>query len=181
MQITVTGRKIEVTDALKSHAEEKLSKIQKIFDHPLDVNIVLSVEKYRHEAEVTINANGIVIRSKEETGDMYQSLDKVIGKIERQLKRYKEKAWGNKRHETKWTGVKTNVIDRESIDLENDDPKVIKTKNFAMKPMSVREAIMQIELAGSDFLVFVNSGSNEVNVVYKRKDGNYEITEPFFE
>ena len=77
--------------------------------------------------------------------------------------------------------MKTNVIDRESIDLESDDPKVIKTKNLAMKPMSVREAIMQIELTGNDFLVFVNSGSSEVNVVYKRKDGNYEITEPFFE
>ena len=183
MQITVTGRKIEVTDALKDHAREKLEKVQKLFDFPLDVHIVLSVEKYRHEAEITINANGNVIRGKEETEDMYQSLDKVITKIERQLKRHKEKTWSIKRKtENKWTGVKTNIIDRESIVHENDEePRIIKTKNFAVKPMSVKEAIMQIDMQGDDYMVFVNSSNSEVNVIYKRKDGNYEVVEPFYE
>lgn len=181
MQINITGRKIEVTEALKNHIEEKLSRIKKVYDYPFDVHIVLSVEKYRHEAEVTISANGVFVHSKEETGDMYQSIDKVITKIERQLRKQKEKIISTKRHDTKWTGVKANVIDRESFLDENEEPRIIKTKNFAVKPMSLKEAVMQMDLSRNDFLVFVNSANNEVNVVYKRKDGNYDLVEPFFE
>lgn len=180
MQIALTGRKIEVTQALKNFAEEKVSKIKKIYDYPFDVHMVLSVEKYRHQAEVSINANGIFIHSKEETGNMYQSIDKVIGKVERQLKKYKEKIRAVKnRQENKWTGVKANTIDRDSIFQEGEKPKIMKTKDFDVKPMSLKEAIMQIDLIGSDSLVFVNSSNNEVNVVYRRKDGNYDLIEPF--
>jgi len=180
MQIKLTGRKIEVTQALKDYAEERASKIKKIFDLPFDVHLVLSVEKYRHQAEISINANGIFIHSKEETGDMYQSIDKVIDKVGRQLKRYKEKMRTVKnRQENKWTGMKTNTIDRESIFQEGEEPKIMKTKDLDVKPMSLKEAIMQIDLIGNDSLIFVNSSSNEVNVVYKRKDGNYDLIEPF--
>ena len=105
----------------------------------------------------------------------------MITKIERQLRKQKEKIISTKRQDTKWTGVKANVIDRESFLDENEEPRIIKTKNFAVKPMSLKEAVMQMDLSGNDFLVFVNSANSEVNVVYKRKDGNYDLVEPFFE
>jgi putative sigma-54 modulation protein len=186
MQVTVTGRNIEMTDALKKYAEEKVQRVRKYLNTALDAHIILAVEKFRQKAEVTINANGLKIHGEEETEDMYSSIDRVMDKIERQVRKHKERIWAlkSKQHE-KDVNIKLNVIARESIEeypLQTSEGggfthKIIKTMNFAYKPMSIEEAAMQMDLLGYDFLMFRNSTNDKISVVYKRKDDNYGLIE----
>lgn len=179
MNIHVTFRHMETTEALKEYAIEKVSKIKKYLDAPVDVHVVLSVEKFRHIAEVTFTINGFVVKGQEETEDMYAAIDMVMDKIERQVRRYKEKlkdkrSSGSPGEKLK---VKMNVVSLENEQTETE-PIVIKSTNFSIKPMAIDEAIMQMNLIDNDFLVFRNAISNEVNVIYRRKDGNYGLIEP---
>ncbi len=178
MNIQVTFRHMETTEALKDYAIEKVSKIKKYLDAPVEVHVVLSVEKFRHIAEVTFTINGYVVKGQEETDDMYAAIDMVMDKIERQVRRYKEKL-KNKRggSSNDRLKVKMNVVALEDEQPEAE-PTVIKSTNFSIKPMTVDEAIMQMNLIDNDFLVFRNATSNEVNVIYRRKDGNYGLIEP---
>jgi len=178
MQITTTFRHMESSSALKSYAEEKLEKIQKYIDEPIAAQVFLTVEKIRHIAEVTITAKGITIKASEETNDMYAAVDAVIDKIERQLRRYKERIKehkpGNESTERK---VRKTVLTAESIE-QQQEPVIIKSKTFSIKPMSVEEAVMQMDLLHKDFLVFTDSTTEDINVIYRRKDGNYGLIEP---
>lgn len=178
MQITTTFRHMESSDALKSYAEEKLSKVEKYIDEPIVAQVVFTVEKIRHMAEVTLNAKGITIKASEETNDMYAAVDAVLDKIERQLRRYKERIKehkpGNDSDERK---VKKTVLAAESIE-QRQEPVIIKSKTFSIKPMSVEEAVMQMDLLHKDFLVFTDSNTEDINVIYRRKDGNYGLIEP---
>lgn len=180
MQVTVTGRNIEMTDALKKYAEEKVQRVKKYTNTAIDAHVILTVEKFRQRAEVIINTNGFKIRGEEETEDMYSSIDKVMSKIERQVRKHKEKIWAlkSKQYE-KEVNIKMDVIAKESIEEFGDIPhRIIKTKNFAYKPMSVDEAAMQMDLLEYEFLVFRNSTNEKISVVYKRKDDNYGLIEP---
>ncbi|MBI3600776.1 MAG: ribosome-associated translation inhibitor RaiA [Nitrospinae bacterium] len=180
MQITVTGRNIEMTDALKKYAEEKVQRVKKYIHTTIDAHVILAVEKFRQKAEVTINVNGFKIYGEEETEDMYSSIDKVMDKIERQVRKHKERIWAvkSKQHE-KDVNIRMNVIARESIEEPSDTPhRIIKTRNFAYKPMPTEEAAMQMDLLGYEFLIFRNSMNDKINVIYKRKDGNYGLIEP---
>ncbi len=177
MQILFTFRHMDTSSALKEYAEEKLGRIKKYLPDPLDVHVILAVEKIRHIAEVTIATNGITIFAEEETRDMYSAIDAVIDKIERQVKRYKEKIKAKKGHHGKKTGVRMQVYSSDSIHSD-EQPKVIKNRNFFVKPMSVDEAVMQMDLLHNDFLVFTNAVSDDINVVYRRKDGDYGLIEP---
>lgn len=180
MQVTVTGRNIEMTDALKKYAEEKVQRVKKYTNAAIDAHVILTVEKFRQRAEVIINTNGFKIRGEEETEDMYSSIDKVMSKIERQVRKHKEKIWAlkSKQYE-KEVNIKMDVIAKESIEESGDIPhRIIKTKNFAYKPMSVDEAAMQMDLLEYEFLVFRNSTNEKISVVYKRKDDNYGLIEP---
>lgn len=179
MQVTVTGRHFEITDALRQHIDTKVRKLERYIDANTEVHIVLSVEKHRHLAEINFQANGTPIRALEETHDMYQSFDTAIEKIERQVKRQKEKEVDRKER----AGRKSSeIIVQEPFDetVFETQPRVIHTKKFAIKPMSVDEAAMQMGLVEDDFLVFLNSTSDQINVMYKRKDGNYGLIEPEF-
>jgi putative sigma-54 modulation protein len=178
MQITTTFRHMESSDALKSYAEEKLSKVDKYIDEPIVAQVFFTVEKIRHMAEVTLTAKGITIKASEETNDMYAAVDAVIDKIERQLRRYKERIKehkpGNESDERK---VRKTVLEAESIE-QRQEPVIIKSKTFSIKPMSVEEAVMQMDLLHKDFLVFTDSNTEDINVIYRRKDGNYGLIEP---
>lgn len=181
MQITTTGRHFEVTDALRQHIETKISKMDRLLEGITEVHVVLSVEKHRHTAEITLlQANGNSLRSIEETHDMYESVDTVIDKIEKQARKH------NKRKDTSRKARAANK-ESERVDVEPEPdttepmtPKVIQTKRFAIKPMSVEEAAMQMGFVTDDFLVFLNSETNQINVMFKRKDGNYGLIEPEF-
>lgn len=180
MHTTITGRHFEVTDALRQHIDTKIQKMERFLDGITDLHVVLSVEKHRHSAEITLlQANGNTLRSLEETHDMYESVDKVIEKIEKQARKL------NRKRETSRKGRKSTkdlevLVDESEIPETGSTPKVIRAQKFAVKPMSVDEAAMQLGMAADDFLVFLNSKSDQINVMYKRKDGNYGLIEPEF-
>ena len=178
MQVSVTFKHLEPTDAIRSYAEEKVGKTKKYLDNPVDANVVLSVEKFRHIAEVNLMVNGLVVSATDATEDMYSSIDNVMDKIERQLRRHKERI---KKHKPRVNAVESTleetVYTAESLDNEAE-PEVIRMENFFAKPMSVEEALMQLDLLDREFFVFTNDLSNSIAVVYKRKDGNYGLIEP---
>ncbi len=174
MNIIIRGKNIQVTPALKDYVERRVGKLGKYFDTNEDAQVTLSVEKDRHRIEVTIPLNGYLLRGEEETGDMYASIDMVIDKLEKQIEKYKTKLSRKLRD----ASIKDLVQTTEK--QENDEPKLVRTKRFALKPMPVDEAIMQMNLIGHSFFVFSNAETDEVNVVYKRKDGNYGLIEPEF-
>lgn len=178
MQITTTFRHMESSEPLKAYAQEKLDKVQKYIDEPIVAQVFLTVEKIRHIAEITITARGITIKASEETNDMYAALDAVTDKIERQLRRYKERIKAHKPgNESTDRRVKKTILAAESIE-QSQEPVIIKSNTFSIKPMSVEEAVMQMDLLHKDFLVFTDSSTEDINVIYRRKDGNFGLIEP---
>ena len=179
MRINVTFRHMETSEPVRNYVEEKLPKVKKYIDEPVEAQVVLSVEKkIRHKAEVSLGAKGITIKATEETSDMYAAIDGVLNKLERQLKRYKDKIKKHKPLSGKARRVEKTIYTAESIDEAYPEPSIIKTNSFQMKPMSVDEAVMQMDLLEKEFLVFTDSSDEEVNVVYRRKDGNYGLIVP---
>jgi len=177
MEITVTFRHIDASDSLKVYAEEKVSKMDKYFDFPVEAHIVLAVEKFRRMADVTLNVNGTMIKGVVETEDMYSAIDQVMDKIEKQVKRYREKM-RDRRAETRKNETALGRGEAEEIaDLGQEEPR-IEIEKIVPKPMDPEEAAMQFNLAQQDFLVFRNSRSREINVIYKRKDGNLCVIIP---
>lgn len=176
MRIQITGKNIELTDGLKAAVEDKLGKLEKYFTPETEVIVTLSVEKERQKVEVTIPAKGNYIRSEQVSNDMYVSIDLVEEVIERQLKKYRTKLV------TKQQNV-TSVFKQEFIDEkseEDEEIKIIRSKKFDMKPMYPEDACVQMDLLGHDFFVFCNAETDEVNVVYRRKNGSFGLIEPEF-
>ncbi|MDD2852815.1 MAG: ribosome-associated translation inhibitor RaiA [Desulfuromonadaceae bacterium] len=179
MQITMTFRHMEQSDALKKYAEEKLERVAKYIDSPINAQVYFSVEKkIRHIVEIVINSRGISTKASEATNDMYAAIDAVIDKIERQLVRYKEKIKAHKTSgEEHGRPISKKIFQADSIDATTS-PIVIKTTTETVKPMSVEEAVMQMDLLHKDFIVFIDADSSEMNVLYRRKDGNFGLIEP---
>lgn len=179
MQIAVTFLHMEGSEALKTYLEEKISRVKKYIDEPIDAQAVLSVEKkIRHCAEVTLVAKGITIKSSDETNDMYAAIDGMVDKLERQLKRYKEKIKRHKPGSDRMRQVEKTVFAAESIDEGEQEPVVVRSQSFSVKPLSVEEAVMQMDLLNKTFLVFSDATTDEISVVYRRKDGNYGLIVP---
>lgn len=179
MQIAVTFRHMETSAPVKNYVEEKLAKVKKYIDEPVEAQVALSVEKkIRHKAEVSLLAKGITIKASEETSDMYAAIDGVLDKIERQLKRYKDKIKRHKPSSGRDHKVEKTIYEAQSIDEGHPEPTIIKSNSFHVKPMSVDEAVMQMDLLEKDFLVFTDANSEAINVVYRRKDGNYGLIVP---
>lgn len=174
MKVQVRGRNIDVTDALKDYVGKRVGKLDKFIDNFGDAQVTLTVEKDSHRIEVTIPINGMILRGEESTGDMYTSTDLVVEKLEKQIQKYKGKL--QKRGARLVNGQKIAV----SIIPDDDAPRLVRTKRFAIKPMPVDEAVLQMNLLGHAFFVFSNAETEQVNVVYKRKDGNYGLIEPEF-
>lgn len=170
MKITVTGRHLEVTPALKSYAEEKIGKFEKYLSNISEAVVTLSVEKYRHKVEVLIKANGVMIQAEGITGEIYSAIDEVVEKLDKQVKKYKEKLVSHRKGENKTSAAPAAPFYDEGI--------IIKKRQFDMKPMSPEEAVMQLDLLDKDFFVFANDASGDINVIYRRKDGNYGLIEP---
>ncbi|EYE89840.1 hypothetical protein Q428_00770 [Fervidicella metallireducens AeB] len=174
MRLTVVGKNIMLTDALKDIVEKKLGKLDRYFDPQVEVNATLSVQKNRQIIEVTIPFNGMILRGEEATEDMYSSIDSVVDKIEKQIIKHKTKL-ERKIHEGT---LRFPEVEEDNID---EEPKIVKNKKFYVKPMDAQEAILQMELLGHNFFVFRDAETNDVNVIYKRKDGNYGLIEPDFQ
>lgn len=178
MKITVRGKNIEATPALVDYAEKKLSKLDKHFDDRAEVVAVLSVIREEHIVEVTVNLNGLMLRGEESTGDMYASIDMVIEKLERQVKKYKTRM--NKSLRSRGMRVMSEKQAATELEerMEEDTPRIVRTKRFSLKPMCVEEAILQMDLLGHNFFVFASADSESVSVVYRRRDGHYGLIEP---
>ncbi|MBN1881783.1 MAG: ribosome-associated translation inhibitor RaiA [Deltaproteobacteria bacterium] len=179
MRVNVTFRHMENTEALRQYAEEKLQRIKKYLYTPADISVVLSVEKHRHIAEVIINAEKMTIKGKEATDDMYSAIDIVIEKIEKQAKKHKDKMVGHNKANVKDRPLGMNPSESDfSGDVSNDATINIVTQTIDGKPMTAEEAAMQLDDSGREFLVFINAESKDVNVVYKRRDGDYGLIIP---
>ncbi|MBI5892933.1 MAG: ribosome-associated translation inhibitor RaiA [Deltaproteobacteria bacterium] len=166
MHTTVTFRHLESSDAIRDYATEKAERAAKYLIEPIEVHWALSVEKFRHIASITIAANGITIKGEEQTQDMYSAVDLVMNKIEKQMRKFKEKL---KDHKPGAAAAK-----RAQKEFQ---PKVIRAGRSSIKPMSLEEAVSQIDALKNNFLVFADTHTDNINVLYKRKDGNYGLIE----
>ena len=175
MNVLVRGRNVNVTNALKEYVEKRVGKLDKFLDGVDDITVVLVVEGDSHKVEVTIPVNGMILRGEEATGDMYASIDLVVEKLEKQIEKYKGKLVRRRN-----ANDQKNAFTGYAPPEEDEGPQVVKTKRFAIKPMPVDEAVLQMNLLGHNFFVFSNAETDLVNVVYKRKDGNYGLIEPEF-
>ncbi len=176
MKVTVIAKNIELTAALKEIVEKKINKFEKYFDPNVEARATLSVQKTRHIIEVTIPFNGIILRGEEVTSDMYKSLDLVIEKIERQIRKQKTRLSRRKSGSFKFAELSESNKQTEA----EEEGKLVRVKKFGVKPMNSEEAILQMDLLGHNFFVFQDADTSKVNVVYKRKDGDYGLLEPEF-
>jgi putative sigma-54 modulation protein len=175
MQTSVTFKNIDSSDHLKAYVSDKLDRFDRFLDAPAEASVVLTVEKFRHIAEISVSAGRLNINGKEETGDMYSAIDLVLDKLDKQLKRNKEKI------RDRWTGSKgkTRRINETITAIADDEsPREIKVKNIEYKPMDVEEAAMQMDLITDNFLVFTNARTEQINVLYRRKDGHLGLIQP---
>ncbi|MCB2189337.1 MAG: ribosome-associated translation inhibitor RaiA [Deltaproteobacteria bacterium] len=178
MQIQVTFRHVEPSEAVKEYAREKVEKVQKFLDGPVEASVTLTVEKHRHVADVTLMASGLKIHGNETTGDLFSAIDLVMDKLEKQLRRYRDKlrTYGRTPRKGQELPFNVNVVDAQSV--VEPESRVIKTDRLTAKPMDADEAAMQLDLSNDDFLVFINSRTETLNVIYRRTDGNFGLIEP---
>lgn len=174
MKVTVIAKNIELTQALKEIVQKKISKLEKYFEVEVEAKATLSVQKNRQIIEVTIPFNGAILRSEESTDDMYKSIDLVEDKLERQIRKQKTRLSRKNNGSLKFAAINDSKVESN----EDDEGSLVKVKKFGVKPMDSEEAILQMDLLGHNFFVYQDSESSKVNVVYKRKDGNYGLIEP---
>lgn len=179
MDITVTGRHVDVTPAIKEYAAAKLDHIRVEFPRILSAHYILEVEKFRQIAElVLVCSNHITIEAREVNDDLYASIDKVVDKVARQIRKYKTKMQNHRPRGAETFHVDEHVLTHD-LHEEAGTHRVVHTEKFAIKPMFVDEAVLQLELAeGRQFLVFLNADSEKVNVLYRRKRGDFGLIEP---
>ena len=174
MKVTVVAKNIELTSALKESVERKISKLNKYFDSNIEARATLSVQKNRQIIEVTIPFNGVILRGEESTDDMYKSIDLVGAKLEKQIQKQRTKL----SRKNASGSLRFPSFNASDLIEEEEKKKIVKTKSFNVKPMSEDEAILQMELLGHNFFVYEDADTSKVNVIYKRKDGNYGLIEP---
>ena len=169
MKMNIRGKNIEITDSINIHIKEKLGKLDKYFNSEVSTNVVCKVNGINQTVEVTITSSGLMIRAEVTTKSLYESIDIVIDKLEGQIRK-------NKSRLKKLTRVKQPLFNLD-FDEEEEERIVVKTKTIETKPMDIEEAILQLELIGHDFYVYKDIDTNEVSILYKRKDGNYGVIE----
>jgi putative sigma-54 modulation protein len=189
LPVRVQGKHMAVTEALRQYATAKLAKLPKHFDHIQDAQVVLSVARNRsvgraQVVEVTVWCDGLVLRAEEHSDDMYASIDRAVEKLERQIEKYRSRIIEKRRldasrqrrrdHRSAEAALRAGPAPAAS----GDGPRVVRMKRFAMKPMTAGEAVLQMELLGHAFFVFRNAATQQVNVLYKRLDGDYGLIEP---
>jgi putative sigma-54 modulation protein len=179
MQIAVTFRHMETDDGVKRYVKGKVQRLQKYIENPREVHVVLSAEKFRHIAEITILGDGMILNSRARNSDLYAAIDQMVEKMERQIRERREKG-RRKRPNTAPLRIppqrnKEVIGEKEELEISS----LVRRRRTLAKPMSLEEAVGQLEISRRDFLVFMNSDSGQINVVCHSKDGGYEWVEPF--
>ena len=176
MKYTITGRNMEVTDDLRAYIEKRFAKLSKYFNDQTEVFVTLSKQRNDEKVEVTIPMKGTTVRAEDLDHDMYASIDALQEVLERQLRRNRKKLIDRKQNAASFS--EAFFQEEDGNDGEEDSIRIVKSKRFAIKPMSPEEACFQMEMLGHSFYVFYNADTDQVNVVYKRKDGNFGLIEP---
>lgn len=185
--VKVKGRHLQVTDGLREYAEQKLQRLEKYFGNIREATVIESIDGgSEHRVEVTLEGDGMLLRGEERTNDMYASVDKVVDKLEQRLKKFKEKHTHLRNHQE---SLRKNVQPHNDVALdgilpaetENDKefrPRIVRSKAVTMKPMGIDEAVQMLELTDHDWFVYLDSHTNQTQVVYRRRDGNYGLVVP---
>jgi putative sigma-54 modulation protein len=189
MRIDITGRQVEVTPALRKFAEEKLKKLERLLDGPLEAHIVLAIEKHRHLAEIQVRSRTALLSGIRETADLYASINEVADKLERQALKHKEKLTSRKKRSARRTPAPpgppaepTAPARRRARPAAGDTakPRLLPSERYRLKPLSAEDALLELEASGHDLLVYRDAETYRVNVVYRRKDGNFGLVDPEF-
>ncbi len=176
MELTVRGKNLEITEALQTYVEKHTGKIQRYFDKPIKINVLLRISNMTKTSEVTVFVDGVILRGVEKSDDMYKSIDLVFDKIERQIHKYKTRL--ARKFKGKQTFSPQFVQEQETVPAVSDsDLEIVKTKHFNISPMSPEEAVLQMNLLGHSFYMFFNSETEGMAVVYRRDDGKYGLIE----
>jgi len=185
MHVDITGRQIEVTPALREFAEEKLVKLERLLDGPLEVHVVLAIEKHRHVAEIQVKARNAFFSGSHETGDLYVSIAEVADKLERQALKHKEKMHAHKQRKGPRmpevaAAIEANANPETPVAPEPAaiSPRIVRSSPYRAKPLSPEDAALELDAGREDLLVFRNAETEEVNVIYRQKDGNFGLVEP---
>jgi putative sigma-54 modulation protein len=188
MNLDITGRHIEITPALRDFTEEKLRKLEKLLDGPLEIHVVLGIEKHRHTAEIQVKSRTTVISGTEETGDLYASIGEVVDKLERQAKKHKEKRQNRRQRKSSKDpevvaalgatgGTETEGVAVAEVETETG-PRIRRSPSYNPRPLSVEDAALELESSGREVLVFRDAETNRIQVVYRRQDGDIGLVEP---
>jgi putative sigma-54 modulation protein len=175
MHTSVTFKNFDSSENLKSYVGDKLDRFDKYLYNPAEAKVVLSVEKFRHMAEINIIGDRLSIHGKEVTDDMYSAIDIVLDKLEKQIKKNKQK---NRKHRSGSKSRTKDLLAEDSLHLEDETTGHIIVRNIDYKPMDVEEAVMQMDLVTDNFLVFTNARTDQVNVLYRRKNDDYGLIQP---
>lgn len=183
MQVIVNGKNLDVSETMRERVTQRLRKLERRFRFLGDAHVSLSTQRNWQIAEVTLQAAGHLLRAEERSNDMYASLDSVVDKLDRQLRRFKERLIRKgpglgEGEEPEEGGLPSDEGAAEAPGEEFPLPRVVRTKKFIMKPMSLEEAVLQMELLGHDFFMFTNAETESINVLYRRKDGDLGLIEP---
>ena len=173
MKISVTFRNAEGEDWQREYVEERLKKLKKYIDNPVDARVILSVEKFRNTAEINLSANGLNINSSEEDKDMHLAIDNAIEKIERQLKKRKERVRGFKTNPSRSGELAAEAA--EEVAEDTLDAKVVETRKMVLKPMSIEDALLEMETTKNRFVIYRDALTENVQVIYRREDGKFGL------
>jgi putative sigma-54 modulation protein len=180
MELTIKGKNVEITDRLRDYVHLKVGKLDRYLPSISEAWVELSVEgtkaaQHRQVCQVTVRSNGTILRAEERSDDMFNSIDTVLDKMYRQIARYK----GKRKNRWRGTGVTVEPLPIEmEEELEEETAHIVRVKRFAMTPMHAEEAVEQMELLGHDFFIFYNADEGEINVLYRRKGGDYGLLQP---
>jgi putative sigma-54 modulation protein len=189
MQVHITGRQVAITPALRKFAEEKLRKVEKLLGGPIEAHVVLAVEKRRHHAEIQVKSRSALLSGAEETDDLYASIGDVVDKLERQARKHKEKLTGRKkrggREAASFPDGEPSALTAPAVRSVRSvrsgrAPRIVPSARYRLKPLSAEDAAMELESAGGELLVFRDDQTYRVNVVYRRKDGDFGLVDPEF-
>lgn len=201
--IQVTGRHVSVTEAMKEYCRRKVASLHLDYPKIIEVQVILDVQKYRHQAEVILHcSNHITLEASAVSSDMYASMDQVLDRIARQMRKYKTRLMQTHRPRKqavrhleekvlRWEGIEPALNGQETpVGVEappaqaeeggNREPEVIQTEKYPVKPMFIDEAVLQMEMSTKQFLVFLNAQTDKVNVLFRKKNGDFGLIEPTF-
>ncbi|MFQ6130756.1 MAG: ribosome hibernation-promoting factor, HPF/YfiA family [Armatimonadota bacterium] len=183
MRVESRGKNVRITSALREHAQERLEKLSRFFDHLADAQVTISFNRGQHRADILLNVNGLLLRAEERADEVHTAIDRAADKLERQLVKFKEKLQSRARVRLgEAAPIEAEPAsapgEAEATEESADELTIVRAKRFAMKPMTPEEAALQMELLHHDFYVFRNGESSQVNVIYRRKDGTYGLIEP---